>query len=331
MEEVDIRVNGMGVGKVRLDPAEIGGEGGEHDPRLVIPVKIELHQQPLEHQIIIIRLSASLHLAQNPSHSNQFASKISYDTIYNMPLRSVNNGPSNGGLDLCFSLTHAQLKALEDMRHEPGKNLYLCLEPIIVWNKHTGNSQDLVGGASTLGENGWDVNVGMFSDFAFFWLPAVGTLRLNLAGMDWVEKIFPGMGYDNYRLLEVKLPASENRLIPKDAIEHFKEAKQDYDKGLYRECLMKCRLVHEAVEKEFETRLSIRLGRDHELGRAVTADLGWSSGSEQETFLNGAWKPLYVMANASAHTPSTKSLLPADARVVLILTAALLEYLAQLE
>ena len=149
--------------------------------------------------------------------------------------------------------------------------------------------------------------------------------------MDWVEKIFPGMGYDHFRLLEVKLPASGNHLIPDDAITHFKEAQQDYDKGRYRECLMKCRLVHEAVEKELETRLSIRLGRDHDLGKAVASDLGWTPGGEQETFLNGAWKPLYVMANASAHTPSTKSLLPADAHMVLISTAAMLEYLAQLE
>ena len=98
MEEVDIRVSNMGVGKVRLDPAEIRGEGGEHDPRLVIPIKVELYQQSPEHQIAILRLSAPLHLDQYPNHSNQFASTISYDTIYNMPLRSVNNGPSNGSL-----------------------------------------------------------------------------------------------------------------------------------------------------------------------------------------------------------------------------------------
>jgi hypothetical protein len=38
-----------------------------------------------------------------------------------------------------------------------------------------------------------------------------------------------------------------------------------------------------------------------------------------------------VMANSAAHTPSVKSLLPADAHIVLLSTAAILEYLAQLE
>ncbi len=92
MEEVDIRISHQLVGKVRLDPAEIKGEGGEYDPRLVIPIKVELYQQANKHQIAIVRLSASLHLNEHSDPSNQFAAKISYDTIYNMPMRSVNNG-----------------------------------------------------------------------------------------------------------------------------------------------------------------------------------------------------------------------------------------------
>ncbi len=52
--------------------------------------------------------------------------------------------------------------------------------------------------------------------------------------------------------------------------------------------------------------------------------------TEQAAFLDGAWLALYSMANASHHTPSTKSLLPADAHMVLIETAEMLEYLGQL-
>ncbi len=338
MEEADIRVSGLGVGKVRLDVAKIRGEGGEHDPQLVIPIDIELSQQPREHQIFLVRLSASLHLDQHTDHSTQFSSIISYDLMYNIPMRSVHTGPSNGPLDLRFNLTHAQLKALENMRQQPGKYIYLRLDPVIGWNKHTGNSMELREGQyiSTRGEDGWPSDAGLFSYLAFFLLPKIGTLPLDLAAMNWVEKIFPGMGYDHFRLVEVKLPTLDARFIPKDAIEHFKEAIQDYDRRLYRECLSKCRLVHEAVEKEVQRRLSIRGGRDykvrdHKLGEAVASELGWVSDSEQEKFLNGAWKPLYVMANAAAHTPSVKSMLPADAHIVLLSTAAILEYLAQLE
>lgn len=149
MEEGAVRLNHIGIGKVRLDPAEIRGEGGEHDPRLVMPVKMELNQQPLEHQIIIVRLSASLHLSQYPALSNQFASRVSYDLIYNMSMRSQVGGISDSIQEFHFNLTHAQLKELENMRHQPGKNLYLHLDPVIAWNKHTGNSDNrMFGGIS---------------------------------------------------------------------------------------------------------------------------------------------------------------------------------------
>ncbi len=165
----------------------------------------------------------------------------------------------------------------------------------------------------------------MFTELVFFWLPTIGTLRLDLAAMDWAEKIFPSVGYDYFRLIEVKLPTSDV-LAPDGAIEHFKEAKQDYDKGRYPECIVKCRYVQEAIEKH----LRVQPGPDHPLGKAVTKKLEWAPGSEQEKFLDAAWKALYVIANASHHTPSVKGLLPADAHMVLISTAAILEYLAQL-
>jgi hypothetical protein len=338
MEEGHIRLNTEAIGTVQLDSTEIRGEGGAHDPRLVLPIKVELNQQPKEQQIVIIRLSASLHLDHATGHSDQFASKVSYDLFNSLSMCSSHTGSSKHHLDICFNLTHAQLKALENRRHEQGKDLYLRLEPIVAWNKHTGNQLSLSpDDVSTLQEGGWDSNVGMFSEFAFFWLPKVEKIRLDFAKIDWVGKIFPGMGYDTFRLIEIKLPQSGARLIPEDALGHFKKAIQNYDRGATEDSLRECRLAHEAIEKEIDARLSTKLrsvyklGREHKLGEAIALDLGWTQDSEQQKFINGIWKPLYVMANASAHTPSTKSLLPADAHAVLILTAAMLEYLAQLE
>ena len=338
MEESHIRLGNIAIGTVQLDPAEIKGEGGEYDPRLVIPIKIELNPQPKERQIVIVRLSASLHLDHATGHGDQFASKASYELANDMSINSVPGAPNKRSLDVCFNLTHAQLKTLENRRHEEGKALYLRLEPVIAWNKHTGNVDDRpYGGNSTLQEGGWDINAGMFSDFAFFWLPTIGRLRLDLTKMDWVKAIFPGMGYDSFRLVEVKLPTSGAHFIPEDAVGHFKKALQNYDKREPEDSLRECRLAHEAIENAIEARLSARLGRvyklgrEHKLGEAIALDLGWPPDSEQQKFVDGGWKPLYVMANASSHTPSTKSLLPADAHTVLIITAAMFEYLTQLE
>jgi hypothetical protein len=324
MEEVDIRVSQTLVGKVQLDPAEIRGEGGEYDPRLVILIRVELQQQSPEHQIIITRLSASLHLDQNAFPNNQFASKTVYEPTYDMQMRSLYGSANVMRPEFRFSLTHAQLKVLENMRHESGKSLYLKLEPVITWNKHTVNNDSLSDPSRrTLGEHGWDTNFGLISELWFFWQSTIWPLRLDFTKMQWTTAIFPGMGYDNFRLIEVKLPAS-NTLVPVDAIDHFKDAQRDYDNTAHIECVMKLRLAHEAIEKHLKVQA-------HELGKAVTKALGWTPGSEQEQYLDGAWKALYVIACASHHTPSVKSLLPADAHAVLISTAVLLEYLAQLE
>jgi hypothetical protein len=92
---------------------------------------------------------------------------------------------------------------------------------------------------------------------------------------------------------------------------------------------MKCRFALEEVEAHLPSR-----PQGHRIGSAITRVLGWLDTprlTEQAAFLDGAWLALYSMANASHHAPSTKSLLPADAQIVLIETAALLEYLGQLE
>lgn len=326
-----ITISTMTVGKVRLDPTAIRGEGNEYDPRLVIPIKIELYQQPSEHQIAIIRLSASLHFSEAVGQNNQFTSTIHYDTTYNMPIRSVNYGTSESTPELHFNLTHAQLKALENMRHEPGKTLYLRIQPLIVQNEYdekpTYNRNATTGQAVSIVDD-WSRLTGISSRIAVFWISAIGMLRLNLAEMKWAEQIFPGMGYDNFRLIEVKLPVSDV-VVPGEAVDYFKEAKMAYDRGDHTGCLEKCRYALDEVEKHLSPH-----PQGHALGTAITSVLGWSSTpdlTEQAKFLNSAWVGLYSLANAAHHTPSRKSLLPTDAHMVLISLAAMLEYLAQLE
>jgi hypothetical protein len=143
--------------------------------------------------------------------------------------------------------------------------------------------------------------------------------------MKWIENILPGIGYDHYRLVEVSLPTS-NTLVPDSAIEHFKDAKKAYDGGSNQECLRVCRLALEEIEDHLDV-------QKHQLGAAITKRLGWTSQpeTEQAKFLNNSWSGLYVLANAAGHSPSTKSLLPADAHTGLLLIATILEYLGQLQ
>lgn len=307
------------VGKVIVDPKEIRGTGGWHNPFLHIPIKIQMYARDKGEQIALIRLTASLHLTETKDVNNQFGASVSYDLIYNMPNRStIGLVPTEGGAQLLFSLTHEQIKQLEDLRHQPNSNLYLYLEPIIVRMKQ---SEQIYLSA---GEQ--RVGVGLHSDFGYSWLAAIGNLRIEIAEMKWTENIFPNIGYNLYRLVEVRLPSS-NILVPEQAIEYFKAAKKSYDEGNNQECLRVCRLALEEIKKHLQI-------RDHQLGTAVTKILGWPNKpelTEQAKFMNNTWPGLYILANAANHTPSNLSLLPADAHTGLLSIAIMLEYLGQLQ
>ena len=312
--------NNPTVGKVILDPRDIKGVGGWHNPYLHIPIKIQLYPTKKEERIALIRLTASLHLTEHLDITNQFGTKVSYDQIYNLPNISPTSGtaPSNGGAQLLFNLTHGQIKLLEDLRHQPNSYLYLHLEPIIA---RTGQIEPV---SMMIGD--YQVGIGPQSNLAYLWMAAIGTLRIEVAEMKWAESIFPGIGYGHFRLIEVSLPTS-NVLVPKAAREYFEQAKKYYDGGNSIECLRECRLALEEIKKHLEV-------REHKLGTAVTNKLGWPSQpelTEQAKFLNHMWPGLYSLANAASHTPSTKSLLPADAHTGLLSTAIILEYLGQLQ
>ncbi len=332
MEEQFISIHNLTIGKVLLDPADIKGEGGWHDPRLIIPIKITLNPQPLERQLIITRLTASLHLTDAIGQNNQFGARISYDPILNMRIRSLVDVTNDDGLELHFNLTHEQIKLLENMRHQPGRNLYLYLEPIIVWNKHTGNEGRYTQGQRVPDpqDGGWSLGVGYFSDFAYFWQATIGKLRLDLASMRWAESIFSGMGYDRYRLVEIALP-SASRLVPDEALTLFESARKDYDAADYNGCVGKCREVIERLEQHLRVP-----PHQHTLGTAVARELHWPptpagrAPRDHEAFLNEACKAYFALTSMAHHYPSTTSLLPADAHTSLISIAGLLEYLGQL-
>jgi len=306
------------VGKVILDPRNIQGVGGWHNPCLKIPIRIQLYTREKGEQIALIRLTASLYFTETQNITTQFGAKVSYDYINNLQNRStIWAYPSEAGAQLLFNLTHEQIKQLEDLRHKPNSNLFLHLEPIIARVKPTEQAFLTVG----------NQQVGVQQiDFAYLWTAAIGALRIETAEMKWTDNIFPNIGYDRYRLVEVGLPSSD-MLVPKKTIEYFQKAKRYHDESNSIECLRECRLALEEIEKHLKV-------QSHKLGTAITKKLGWPDQpqlTEQAKFLDSTWVGLFMLANAASHTPSTKSLLPADAHTGFLSIAVMLEYLGQLE
>lgn len=306
------------IGKIIVDPETIQGLGDWHNPYLHIPLKIQFYPRPKGEYIALIRLTASLHLAESHDITNQFGAQVSYDFINNLSNRSYSGtAPSEGGARLLFSLTHQQIKQLEDLRSMPKSKLYLYLDPIVARVQFTEDAYLMQG------EYKQDVQQ---ADLSYLWQAAIGTILIDTAEMKWTENILPNIGYDRYRLVEVGLPSS-NTLVPELSVEYFKQAKKSYDEGNNLECLRVCRLALEEIKKHLQI-------QNHQLGIAVTKKLGWPDNpelTEQAKFLNNTWLGLYTLANAANHTPSNLSLLPADAHTGLLSVAVMLEYLGQLQ
>lgn len=333
VSETDILLSNQMVGQVALEPKEIVGQGGWHNPQLLIPIKILIYPTDSEHQIALIRLVASLHLGEHGDVASQFGTSMTCEMLHSLPSVSpIGAKPSDGAARLLFSLTHEQIKHLETLRHTPNSNLYLRLVPTIVGLKKTGNASQIIGGEvrSTMGEGGWNRNYGIFSEVVHFWMASIGLVRIPLAEMNWAGGVLPGVGYDRFRLIEITLPSSPSRLVPDKAVELFEEARKKYDAGYPDDCIQKCREVIECLEQHLAVP-----PHQHTLGTAVARELGWPPAPagrprDHEAFLNEACKAYFALTSMAHHYPSTTSLLPADAHTSLILTASLLEYLGQL-
>src|SRR5258707_6996195 len=98
--ELRLGLGGPRIGEIDLDPTAIRGEGGWYDPRLVVPLKITMQQQPEDHQIALVQVTASLHLDQNPSPANRIGTEAMLDLFREFRCRSVHTGPSNTQLQL---------------------------------------------------------------------------------------------------------------------------------------------------------------------------------------------------------------------------------------
>ena len=125
MSEAAITIGkGIPVGNVIVDPGAIKGVGSWHNPYLCVPIKIQMYGRKEGEHVALIRLTASLHLTEIIVINNQFGDRVVYDLLFNMAHRStVATKPAEGDVQLLFSLTHEQIKKLDDIRRMPASLL----------------------------------------------------------------------------------------------------------------------------------------------------------------------------------------------------------------
>ncbi len=80
---------------------------------------------------------------------------------------------------------------------------------------------------------------GMYAQMFVFWTASIQALFLNVDRTTWIERVLPGLGYENLRLIEVTLPPP----LPThgSAAAEFDKAKKALDERRYSDCVAACR------------------------------------------------------------------------------------------
>lgn len=309
------------IGELSLDDSRVSGEGGWAEPRLVFPLQITLNPSPAGATLAVTEVMCSLHLTSPASEQNQLGLAQAVKLMYGFTCRAVPGAPSRGQIQARIPLSQALVAQLEQRRTQDSEHTFsasLRLQPTVAWLEQTGNTTpDEYREYPFMHQQ-----FGPFSRLAYFWYPQVGDIEMRVPASVWVQQVLPGLGYDQVRYAEIKLPTSG--LFPAEILDYYDAARRHFDLGNYREAVASCRDVRNAVERH------LAASQAHPVSAIAVERLGLAPDAPQRAILAAAWETLRVATNEAHHVPGGPRLTEADAAMCLHLTAVVLEYLAQL-
>jgi hypothetical protein len=314
------------VGRLRVDAGMIRAEAGPLEPRLVIPVTIEMHNRPSDEMLALTYLIGSLHIGDQHNPATQVGLPARLELVPGMHAHSVPEGRSSHNVELRFQLNPQAVHRLETARHESAAQVFTLNLPCtgaVAWvHKTWGEMRPARGQAgATTEEDPFKLQLGMHSDLSFFWTVDIDSLRIQIEPSAWVTNVLPGLGLDTMRLVEVsfppKLPGSGN------APRAFDEALQAFNARRYEECISKCRGLVSAWSKKFGAT------KTRPLADILAAHHAWPATDPRIKWLDSIWRATVDMSNEPHHpeSGSIHMLDRHDARLHLMIVAALSDYL----
>lgn len=322
MSAADIRVGTNVIGEITLNENQVRGEGGPYNPRLVVPVEVNLHQRPAAQTIAITSLAYTFYYGEI-SPSTRVGEPVMRDLTAGFPARSNPQGPSRSRQEMQFQASEAMIIQMEAHRHRSPDTSFqgwLTVSASIAWMLPAGGEAPGPHNLRPIPDYPFDMTMGICLSVAPFLGTSVDNLSIRLPAAIWIDNVLPGLGLDHLRLLEIALPRVGG-VVPAEVIPHFDAARRDYDAGRYRECIQKCRDVRNLIEKH------LGASKGHPVGDAVADLAGLPLLQDQRRFLNQCWVALVDLTSAAHHQTAYST---ADARACLLLTAVLLEYLQML-
>ena len=238
-DHVSISLTGTRIiGEVSLDDIRVTGEGGWADPRLVLPLQIMLNPTPAGSSLAVTEVTCSLHLTTPASEQNQIGFEHTITLMRGFPCRAVPGGPSRSQIQARIPLSQTLITQLEQRHQQNPEHAFsacLRLQPTVAWLEQTGNTTP-----DDFGEHPFkNLQCGPFSRLAYFWYPQVSDLAVQAPASVWVQQVLPGLGYDQVRYAEIRLPTSG--LFPAAILDYYDTAHRHFDLGDYREAMAICR------------------------------------------------------------------------------------------
>ncbi len=323
-----INLYGQNIGQISVNGTEVRGEGGPINPQLVVPLEVQLDNQPDEAPLALGRLRATIGTDQIVWPATAICPPICVDLVGGFRVRSGStSSTSRGGeqVELRFFLTLAQVEELERRRHANRDDafcLYLQLGPTVIGLKNSNVPRPGQARPSTI----WDAKYGMYAELVVFWAAnQPSALRVDVETSTWVRRVLPGLGYDRARLVEVTLPPP----LPDqpNAATEFDKAKTALHGRRYEDSVAACRgLV--AMWKE----LFGATDRDP-VANVIARRQGWSEDDGRRQFLDALWKATTDFVNGPHHPEGSGQgfwLDYGDARLAFMVTTLLSEYLGSL-
>ncbi len=312
------------VGQVSVDGGALRGEGGPSKPQLVVPLTVQMNNAPAGAMLALCWLRAHLSMDQHSSPQGTVTQPTTELLLDNLPVRSFPEGQGEHVVPLRFHLTQRDIDILENIRHQAPSDLfslYLHLEAVVA-GVRTYNS---VGGSQVnTHDMPWGLEYGMFSQVFPFWRTGISPVPVSIERSTWVRDVLTGLGYDRARLVEMTFPPS----LPNhpSAAREWDKAKRALDEQRYADCISECRDILAMWQSQ--------LGADKSqpVASIIATRRAWHEDDRRVTFLDRVWKAAIDIVNAPHHPeghPAEQHFDAADARLMLMLTAALSRYVSE--
>ena len=267
--------------------------------------------------IAVTSLTASLGIEPHVSPAQVICQPVFKNLISRFSVTSQLY-PNEPMEEVRFFLSTAEVEHIEARRHAANSDVFtmhLSLDVVVAGLKpHNGPSDD---------QFPWGQQFGTFAEVFPFWTTQVRPVQINIDQSSWVNKVLPSLGYDQLRIIELKFPPP----LPDhgNAAAQFDKAKRALDERRYDDCIKECRGLLKMWEKQFGAT------NEYPVADVVARDRHWAGGDDRRDLIYALWQRVSKIVSTPHHSEGQVIMTfdRKDARLVLILLAAISEYVEQ--